>query len=149
MHVPLFLNSNTNLLAFHICIRHFKSRIPTTPNLFRITTSLGIRKTSCVLWEAKSGRASTPAADSHARAGLLLPVCYVIGEAMINKSALANQCLSSRNLDLECVFISCNRPESTAEGGFRLPVQRYPHPSLPFLELPFPLPLPLVYACPT
>jgi hypothetical protein len=56
------------------------------PNLFRITTWLGIRETSCV-------RSINSAADSHARAGLLLLVFYVIGEAMINKVGIGQSVL--------------------------------------------------------
>jgi hypothetical protein len=84
MHVLLSLTPTPTCWLSHLHSPPIKDS--TTPNLFRITTWLGIRKTSCV-------RSINSAADSHARAGLLLPVFYVIGEAMINKVGIGQSVL--------------------------------------------------------
>jgi|ERR1700722_3109414 hypothetical protein len=56
-----------------------QSRIPQPKLIQDYDLAWGIRKTLCVLWEAKSGRALTPAADSPMFEQVCSsPVCYVI-----------------------------------------------------------------------
>jgi len=89
MHVAPLPHSNTKLVGFRICIRHFNRGFH-NPHLF------GDYDLAWYSQELRAFGASTPQPTA-----MLEQVWsfYVIDEAMINKSRhLANQCFSSSNL---------------------------------------------------